>query len=83
MKKFFQCLFGLKHKEGQSRKRRDDLLKAACCSEQVHIAYRGVSDDRLYLCLDRRWSDLKYFRPNGLRVFCAICRRRIYFEAAI
>ena len=49
----------------------------ACCSDQVHIAYRGVSDDRLYLSYDRKWADVKFFRPNGLRVFCASCRRRI------
>ncbi len=49
-----------------------------CCSERVHIAYRGVSDDRLYLSNDRKWQEVKFFKPNGLRVFCAECRRRIY-----
>jgi hypothetical protein len=48
-----------------------------CCSEKVHIGYRGVSDDRLYLSYDRKWGDVKFFRPNGLRVFCALCRNRI------
>ncbi len=49
-----------------------------CCSGKVHIAYRGVSDDRLYLSPDRKWPEIKYFRPKGLRAFCADCRRRVY-----
>lgn len=48
-----------------------------CCSERVHIAYRGISDDRLYLAQNRKISEIKFFKPNGLRVFCAECRRRI------
>ncbi len=49
-----------------------------CCSNIVHIAYRGVSDDRLYLASNRKWQEVKFFRPKGLRVFCKACRRRIY-----
>jgi len=49
-----------------------------CCSELVHVAFRGVSDDRLYLSYNRKWTEVKYFRKNGLRVFCAVCRRRVY-----
>jgi hypothetical protein len=48
-----------------------------CCSQYVHVAYRGVSDDRLYLSYKRKWLDVQFFRPNGLRVFCAGCRKRI------
>lgn len=48
-----------------------------CCSGTVHVAYRGVSDERLYLAYSRKVSELKFFRKNGLRVFCADCRRRI------
>lgn len=48
-----------------------------CCSGKVHVAYRGVSDDRLYLSYSRQWSEVRYFRPNGLKVFCADCRRRL------
>lgn len=50
----------------------------SCCEGVVHIAYRGISDDRLYLAENRRWNDVRFFRPNGLRVFCAGCRRRLY-----
>ncbi len=48
-----------------------------CCDALVHIAYRGVSDDRLYLVHDKKWSEVKFFRPNGLRVYCHKCRQRI------
>lgn len=50
---------------------------APCCSSEVHIAFRGLSDDRLYLSRNRSWQEVRFFRPNGLRVFCALCRRRI------
>lgn len=48
-----------------------------CCSGKVNIAYRGVSDDRLYMAYTRHWNEVKFFRPVGLRVFCADCRRRL------
>jgi hypothetical protein len=50
---------------------------ASCCSDRVHIAYRGVSDDRLYLAENRTINEVKYFRPIGLRIFCAVCRKRL------
>lgn len=51
----------------------DDL----CCEGFVHIAYRGVSDDRMYIAYGRKWGDVRFFKPHGLRVFCAKCRRRL------
>lgn len=49
-----------------------------CCrGGVVHIAYRGVSDDKMYVAYSRKWVEVKYFKPRGLRVFCAACRRRI------
>ena len=48
-----------------------------CCSGVVHIAYRGVSDDRLYLSENRNVNEVKFYRQNGLRVFCSKCRRRL------
>jgi len=50
---------------------------AICCSDRVHIAYRGLSDDRLYLAHDRTWQEVKFFKPHGLKVFCCVCRRRL------
>lgn len=54
----------------------DDIL-VPCCSEQVHIAYRGKADDRLYMVRNRKWQEVKYFQANGLRAFCAVCRHRV------
>lgn len=48
-----------------------------CCNGIVHIAYRGVSDDRMYISHSRHWREIKYFRPQGLKVFCADCRNRV------
>ena len=51
---------------------------APCCEGLVHIAYRGVSDDRLYIAYERKWPEVKFFRPKNLKVFCQKCRRRVY-----
>jgi len=49
-----------------------------CCQGRVHIAYRGLADDRLYMAYDRTWQEVRFFKPNGLRVFCADCRRHLF-----
>lgn len=62
-------------------KKRDEAVadvEIACCSDKVHIAYRGVADERLYMARDRTWYEVRFYKPNGLRVFCAVCRRRVY-----
>ena len=48
-----------------------------CCEGSVHIAYRGASDDKQYIAYSRKWKEVKFFKPNGLKVFCANCRRRL------
>jgi hypothetical protein len=48
-----------------------------CCNGNVHIAYRGLADDRMYMAYGRKWKEVRFFRPNGLRAFCADCRRRL------
>lgn len=53
-------------------------ITVPCCTPNVHIAYRGKSDDRMYMAYNRTWQEVRYFQPNGLRVFCAECRRRVY-----
>jgi len=62
--------------DAAAREHEEEVLQP-CCQGKVHIAYRGVSDERLYLSKDRAFNELKFFRPNGLRVFCADCRRRM------
>ncbi len=49
----------------------------ACCNTEVHIAYRGKADDRLYVAYNRKWLELRYFQANGLKAFCAVCRHRV------
>jgi hypothetical protein len=55
-----------------------DVVNACCDQPEVHIAYRGKSDDRLYLAENRTWQEVRFFQPNGLKVFCKQCRRRVY-----
>lgn len=77
VKKLFEKLAGNSKEapvEVEAVKEEEDL----CCSGNVHIAYRGLADDRMYISYDRKWEELKYFRQNNLRVFCADCRRRVY-----
>lgn len=52
-------------------------IENPCCNGVVHIAFRGVSDERMYISYSRKWPEVKFFRPIGLRVFCAECRRRL------
>jgi hypothetical protein len=77
---FLKRLFGRGEKPTDSDKRLNQPIAAPCCSEQVHIAYRGISDDRLYIAYNRKWREVKYFRPNGLRIFCTVCRHQIHLE---
>lgn len=71
--KTIQSMFGKKEPEAPPQEEPEEL----CCDGQVHIAYRGVSDDKMYVAYNRKWAEVKFFKPNGLRVFCAGCRRRM------
>jgi hypothetical protein len=53
-------------------------LNPCCDQPNVHIAFRGKADDRLYMTYDRQWQEMRFYQKNGLRVFCAKCRRRLY-----
>lgn len=52
-------------------------ITVPCCSEMVHIAYRSKADDRLYMARSRKWQEVRFFRAEGLRAFCAVCRHRV------
>ena len=60
--------------QAEDSSQEEDLV---CCNGIVHIAYRGIADDRIYLSYSRQWNEIRFFRPNGLRVFCADCRHRV------
>jgi len=68
---------GLQSKTAGKISSKRSSRSCVCCSNLVHVAYRGVSDDRLYLAHNRQWTDVKFFRQHGLRAFCAVCRKRV------
>jgi hypothetical protein len=71
-----QWLNKLRAKAPQSADAPDD--NNPCCGQSlVHIAFRGKSDDRMYITYKRQWQEVRFYKPNGLRVFCAACRRRL------
>ncbi len=72
-----EFLAGFKRKTKITEPTKENEVTIACCSEEVHIAFRGVSDDRLYIAYNRKWDEVRYYKPNGLRVFCAGCRHRV------
>lgn len=74
---FFARLINSRKKEETAPEEPEGENTFECCSGKVHIAYRGVSDDRMYIAYNRNFKEIKFFKPNGLRVFCANCRRRI------
>ena len=55
----------------------EPVLNPCCNQDVVHIAFRGKADDRMYIAYNRSWSEVRFYQPNGLRVFCSKCRRRI------
>ncbi|HNB23337.1 MAG TPA: hypothetical protein PKZ32_12985 [Candidatus Melainabacteria bacterium] len=71
--KKIRSIWGKKETPAAPEEDADEL----CCEGKVHIAYRGISDDKMYVSYNRRWDEVKFFKPNGLRVFCSGCRRRL------
>jgi len=73
--------FGAKKREPEAeQEQQGQRVEPPCCDPEstVHIAYRAVSDDHLYMARNRKWHEMVYFKPRGLRVFCAKCRHRLY-----
>lgn len=67
-----------KEENTSAEKDADEESSVPCCSEKVHIAYRGKADDKLYIAYNRNWSEIRYYQANGLKAFCATCRHRVY-----
>ena len=61
----------------QNQANGDDKI---CCSDKIIIAYRGLSDLKQYVAYERHYKDLRYFKQSNLKVFCSVCRQRLYFE---
>lgn len=48
-----------------------------CHKDTVHIFVRGLADGKLHSAKNRNWSDFRFYKKDGLKVFCAVCRKRI------
>ena len=48
-----------------------------CHKDKVHIIVRGLADGKLHIAKNRNYSDLRFYKKQNLRVFCATCRKRI------
>lgn len=48
-----------------------------CHKDKVHIFVRGLVDGKLHSAKNRNWSDCRFYKKDGLKVFCAVCRKRI------
>lgn len=48
-----------------------------CHKETVHIFIRGLADGKLHVARNKHYSDFRFYKKQGLKVFCAVCRKRI------
>ncbi|MBI3591328.1 MAG: hypothetical protein HY094_08150 [Candidatus Melainabacteria bacterium] len=48
-----------------------------CHKDKVHIFVRGLADGKLHAAKNRNYSDFRFYKKDGLKVFCAVCRKRL------
>ena len=48
-----------------------------CHKDKVHIFVRGLVDGKLHVAKNRNYSDFRFYKKESLRVFCAVCRKRL------
>lgn len=48
-----------------------------CHKDKVHIFVRGLADGKLHSAKNRNYSDIRFYKKQGLKVFCVVCRKRI------
>ena len=48
-----------------------------CHKETVHIFIRGLADGKMHVARNRNYSDFRFYKKQGLKVFCAVCRKRL------
>lgn len=48
-----------------------------CHKEKVHIFVRGLADGKMHCAKNRNYSDFRFYKKDTLKVFCAVCRKRI------
>jgi len=49
-----------------------------CHKDKVHIFVRGLADGKLHSARHRNYSDFRFYKKDNLKVFCAVCRKRIF-----
>ena len=49
-----------------------------CHKDKVNIFVRGLADGKLHVARNRNYSDFRFYKKDGLKVFCAVCRKRIW-----
>ena len=49
-----------------------------CHKDKVHIFVRGLADGKLHVARNRNYSDFRFYKKDGLKVFCAVCRKKIF-----
>ena len=49
-----------------------------CHKDKVHIFVRGLADGKIHVARNRNYSDFRFYKKDGLKVFCAVCRKRIF-----
>ena len=48
-----------------------------CHKDKVHIFVRGLADGKIHVAKNRNYSDFRFYKKEGLKVFCAVCRKRL------
>ena len=48
-----------------------------CHKDKVHIFVRGMADGKMHAAKNRNYSDFRFYKKDGLKVFCAVCRKRL------
>jgi len=48
-----------------------------CHKKTVHIFVRGLADGKMHAAKNRNYSDFRFYKKDGLKVFCAVCRKRL------
>lgn len=48
-----------------------------CHKDKVHIFVRGLADGKMHAARNRNYSDFRFYKKENLKVFCAVCRKRL------
>ena len=79
LKAFLNWLYVLSKKERTNDTQEFDFPVGVelCHKDKVHIFVRGLADSKLHVARNRHYSDFRFYKKQGLKVFCAVCRKRV------